>query len=217
MSAMRAAMRGVSMRVAMVIAGGAIRECNPWRGAPKRHERRKGARAGLPRRGLVDERQPEQLGLAKELARQAILQLVEPLGMQGEFVFPGRGVHARQRLEFFAAYLQPRPVDVFEARHPAQRRFLGAGAALDAVDDPPQYAHVLAEARPHEVAALVHAEPVHAEYARWMLDHVAHAQPVVEVVAHVVAAEGQHGERIAPYHTLLSRRRGCRLRAQRGR
>ena len=37
----------------------------------------------------------------------------------------------------------------------------------------------------------------HAEDARGLVDGVTHLQPVVEVIAHVVAAERQHGERVA--------------------
>ena len=33
---------------------------------------------------------------------------------------------------------------------------------------------------------------------------LAQVEPVLEVVAHVVAAEGQHGERVAAHHTLFA-------------
>ncbi len=43
------------------------------------------------------------------------------------------------------------------------------------------------------------AEPVHVEDPRGVLaESVAHRQPVLEVIGHVVAAEGLHGEGVAP-------------------
>ena len=47
------------------------------------------------------------------------------------------------------------------AGHPAEQRLLAADAAVRAVDDPLEDAHVLAEARPEELAVLVLPEPVH--------------------------------------------------------
>ena len=78
-----------------------------------------------------------------------------------------------------------------------------------------QHAHVLAEARPEELAALVLAEPVDAEDARRVRDLAAELQPVVEVVGHVVAAERQHRERVAPHLPDRPGGRGRRLRAHR--
>jgi hypothetical protein len=64
----------------------------------------------------------------------------------------------------------------------------------------------LAVAGPDELAGLVLAEPVHAEDLGQVVAHafelVLHVQPVLEVVAHVVAAERQHGERVAAHHAL---------------
>jgi hypothetical protein len=99
------------------------------------------------------------------------------------------------------------PVQILEARHPAQCRLAGVRLAAAAADDPLQDAHVLAEAGPHEIALGILAEPVDGEDARRVFDLVADAQPVVEVIAHVVAAEGQHGERVAAHDTLRAGRR----------
>ena len=49
-----------------------------------------------------------------------------------------------------------------------------------------------------------------------MLNDVTHFQPVIEVVAHVIAAEGQHGEGVAAYHALRSKGGGGGFRAERG-
>ena len=62
----------------------------------------------------------------------------------------------------------------------------------------------------------VGSEPVHAEDPRRTRQRAADVEPVLPVVAHVVAAEGQHRHRVAPQHADLARRRGGRLRRQRG-
>ena len=87
---------------------------------------------------------------------------------------------------------------------------------MHAVDDPLQHAHVLAEAGPEELAVLVAAEPVDVEDPRRVLQAAAEVEPVVEVVAHVVAAERQHGERVAADLAELAERGGRHFRAHRG-
>ena len=68
---------------------------------------------------------------------------------------------------------------------------------MDAVDDPLQHAEVFAVAGPEELAVFVAAEPIDVEDPRRILQAAAEVEPMAEVVAHVVAAERQHGERIA--------------------
>ncbi len=100
--------------------------------------------------------------------------------------------------------------------HEADRGLDGVRAARAALDDPRQHARVLAEPGPEELPVLVLAEPVDVEDLR-QLRAVAPAelQPVREVVGHVVAAEGQHRERVeAQLADLAGRGRG-RLRAHR--
>ena len=70
-----------------------------------------------------------------------------------------------------ASNVSARPVEVLVARHEAERRRRRACARpRAALDDPLQHAHVLAEARPEELAVGVLAEPVDAEDARRMRD-----------------------------------------------
>ena len=80
---------------------------------------------------------------------------------------------------------------------PADGGFFALGAAADAVDDPLEDAHVFAVAGPEEFAVLVFAEPVDVEDARRGGEGALHLEPVTEVVAHVVAAEGEHGHGVA--------------------
>ena len=99
---------------------------------------------------------------------------------------------------------------------------LGAAlSALDALDHPGQHAHVLGEARPDKLAGLIGAEPVDAEDPRQPgaagRELVTQLQPVGEVLGHVVAAERQHRERIAPKHALRASQGSGGLAAHRGR
>src|SRR5690606_29562752 len=131
-----------------------------------------------------------------ERRRQMGAELAEELVVRAQLFLPRRHVDAR-KLPVLAAreLLEPGPVQILEARHDAERRFHAAGATLAALDDPAQHAHVLAEPGPYEAAVRVAPEPVDAEDARRMPHGASHLQPVPEVVAHVVAAEGEHRHR----------------------
>ena len=85
------------------------------------------------------------------------------------------------------------------SRHGADRRLLAVRGALEPAHDPGEHAGVLAVAGPQELAVLVLAEPVHPEDARQLSASSVRSvidEPVPEVVAHVVAAERQHRERV---------------------
>src|SRR5690606_35276763 len=68
-------------------------------------------------------------------------------------------------------------------RQQSNRAFHCLRLALDAADDPLQHAHVLAEARPHEAAVVVLAEPVDVEDPGQLRAWLVEREPVVEVVA----------------------------------
>src|ERR1044071_2433192 len=122
--------------------------------------------------------------------------------MGGELLLPRRAIDARKLCVLRRRELRfdPRPGEVFEARHDPERCLDSRGIALAAARDPLKHAHVLAEARPDELAFRVAAEPVHPEDLRRTREAAAHLQPVAEVVAHVVATESKHRHRIAPDH-----------------
>ncbi len=94
--------------------------------------------------------------------------------------------------------------------------FDGVGLAAAAVENPLDDPQVLAVAGPEELALLVAAEPVDVEDLGRAVHPLAHGQPVLEVVAHVVAAEGQHGHRVAADLALLAELGGGPLRGHRG-
>ncbi len=91
------------------------------------------------------------------------------------------------------------PLDVLVAGHPADGALDGKAPAVNAVDDPFEHPHVVAESGPDELALGVLAEPVDAEDAGRVGDAPADVQPVGEVVGHVVPAEGEHGHGVATH------------------
>ena len=131
------------------------------------------------------------------------------LGVGLEFLFPGGLVDAGDGLELLGAEGQAGPVQFAVGRSDAEHGLLALGLAFDAVDHPLQHAHVLAVTRPHELAVGVLAEPVDAEdrgqRVALLFQFLFHVQPVLEIVAHVVAAERQHGEGIAAHHALRAK------------
>mmetsp|Transcript_42799 Transcript_42799/g.114541 ORF Transcript_42799/g.114541 Transcript_42799/m.114541 type:complete len:503 (-) Transcript_42799:150-1658(-) len=91
------------------------------------------------------------------------------------------------------------------------------GLAINALEHPLEHTHVLAVAGPDEFASGVLAEPVDAEQLGQALAVLLEADPVGEVVAHVVAAERKHGERVAANDTLRAEGSSRGLRAHSGR
>src|ERR1700722_10632092 len=116
-----------------------------------------------------------------------------------DLLLPLGAVYLLEHIEGGARKVETVPVDVFEVRSPADRRLLAEGAATDTVDDPLEDAHVFAVAGPEEFAVIALAEPVDVEDARGGGEVALHAEPVTEVVAHVIAAEGEHGHGVATY------------------
>src|SRR5690606_40616860 len=97
------------------------------------------------------------------------------------------------------AELQASPVDILVGRRHPEYLLDTSGGSIDAAEHPLQHAHVLAKPGPHELAVGALAEPVDAinarQYGARILQALAKLQPMTEIVAHVVAAERQHGER----------------------
>ncbi len=121
----------------------------------------------------------------------------EELFVVHDFAAPGCAVYFLQFVEGFAGEVEALPVDVFVVWGPADGSFFADGAAADSVYDPLEDAHVFAIAGPEEFAVFVFAEPVDVEDAGRGGESALHAEPVPEVVAHVVAAEGKHGHGVA--------------------
>src|SRR5262249_47374606 len=120
---------------------------------------------------------------------------------------PCRRIHGEQLEGRLRAEPEPAEIEPVELRHPSDRRVAGARLALDAPQDPLEHADVLAEARPEHPAVVAGPEPVDVEDARRTREHPADLEPVREVLAHVVAAEGEHPHRIVLRSAGLAARR----------
>src|SRR5215472_18788021 len=138
-----------------------------------------------------------------DLLPQSFRQMRTELGKvfpdERDFPEPSLNIHAQQFRNLFRGQVQPARVQVFGPRQTADGRILGLNLAIAALEDPFQYPAVFAISRPQELAVLIGAEPVHVVNA-WQLRAWSSPdfQIVSEVVAHVIAAEGQHGHRVAP-------------------
>ena len=127
------------------------------------------------------------------------------------------GARSRQSCSSTDSSSSSVPGGEVEARRCRSRRRVGtrpmavstrAGRRPHALEDPLEHAAVLAVAGPEELAVGVLAEPVDVEDLRQLrrVGRLADRQPVREVVAHVVAAERQHRERVAAQRRRLRRR-----------
>src|SRR4051812_49892738 len=125
----------------------------------------------------------------RELARERVEQLEVQIVVRGEFRDPFVLFGRHHRIELRFGEIDAAPIEIFISRHPAERSFDRDGATVDAVDNPFEDAKVIAEARPEKLAILATAEPVDVEHPRRARQPSAEFQPVIEVVAHVVAAE----------------------------
>mmetsp|Transcript_878 Transcript_878/g.2015 ORF Transcript_878/g.2015 Transcript_878/m.2015 type:complete len:634 (+) Transcript_878:965-2866(+) len=144
--------------------------------------------------------------------------------MQLQLGLPFGGVDAGDGVELLGAERQPLPVQVAVVGRHAEDVLVTTAGAFEAVQHPLEHAHVLAVAGPDEFAVRALAEPVDAVDGRQLgpcpfrscLQLGAQVQPVLEIVGHVVAHEGQHRERVAAHHALLAGGRGRGLAAHGG-
>src|SRR5580698_3973106 len=122
-----------------------------------------------------------------------VVQIEKKFFVADDLGAPRGAVNGLQLLKLLPRKLQPAPLDILVARYPADGRLASLGAALHAIDDPAQNAHILAETGPEKLSIRVSAKPVHVEDARSRGQAALHFEPVAEVVAHVIAAKWQHG------------------------
>src|ERR1700751_4051968 len=92
--------------------------------------------------------------------------------------------------------------------HPAEGCFLANRASPRPIDNPFEYAHVLAIPGPKELALVILPEPVHMKHPRCQAQVSLQSDPMSEILAHVVTAEREHCHGIAPYFT--NRAGSCR-------
>ncbi len=148
---------------------------------------------------------------------QARTQRLEELADRVELGLPLVEVDVRRLVVLLTCGMSsPGRVEVARLGHPAEGRLLPADPEARAVHDPLEHAHVVAVARPEELALLALPEPVDQEHLRRVHHLRLHRQPVTEVGADVVAAEGQHREGVAAHDACLARGGRHGLAAERG-
>ena len=104
-----------------------------------------------------------------------------------------------QLVELLLGKAEAVPMDVLVARHPADGSFAAQGAAVCAIHHPLQHAHILAIAGPQELAVGILQEPIHMKNPGCLTQAARHLDPMPEIVAHVIAAEGQHRHGVAAH------------------
>ena len=125
-----------------------------------------------------------------------------------KFVLPAFLVDLEEFSQIFLADFAFETIDVdgVNGGQSTDSGILEFTGVVAAVKDPGEDTAVVAEAGPHELAFGALAEPVHAEdfgQVAFGFTGFADFEPMFEVVAHVVAAEGQHGEGVTTDSTGL--------------
>src|SRR5690349_19538074 len=126
-----------------------------------------------------------------------VVQVEEKLLMPEHFCPPERSVYLLQHLKILRGKRKTGPFDFLVSRPPADRSFASECTAPGAVHQPLKYPHNLTQTGPQEVAVLVFPEPVDMKDPRRLAQGPLHSDPVAEIVAHVITAEGQHSHGIA--------------------
>src|SRR4051794_17503423 len=96
-------------------------------------------------------------------ARHRRANLLEEVAIALHLGLPLVEIDVRRFVDLVVRDVEPGEIEIACLRDPAEERLLAADAKACAIDDPLQDAHVLAEARPEELAVLTLAEPVHEE------------------------------------------------------
>src|SRR6201999_119406 len=157
----------------------------------------------------------ERLELVPDAGRQLVADELEPLFDQRQLLAPLGGIDRQRAVDVGGVDVEPVKVEVVGGGNDADRRLLATRLVLDAVDDPLEHTAVLTEARPEELAAFAAPEPGDEEHLRQLglVRVLAQVDLVLEVVAHVVAEERQHGHRVAAHVADLAFGRGGLLAA----
>src|SRR6266516_7336936 len=88
--------------------------------------------------------------------------------------------------------IEPGKIEIVQARQPTDGRFDRGFASLAAIDHPFQDAHIVAEAGPEKFSVRALAKPVHVKDEWWISQPLSDLEPMAKIIAHVVAAKGQH-------------------------
>ena len=94
----------------------------------------------------------EEFALVDHLGRQMIVEVDEELFVADDLSAPELAVDGLQLLKLLTREFEAFPMDVFVVRSPADGGLVAECAAMGAIDNPFENAHVLAETGPEEVA-----------------------------------------------------------------
>src|SRR5580658_802808 len=107
----------------------------------------------------------QQFALVDHLRWQMVMQVEEEFLVADHLSPPCGAIHGLELFKLLARKLEPRPLDILVARHPANGRFAPLCAPVHAIHNPSKNAHILAEAGPQKLPMCVFAKPVHIEDA----------------------------------------------------
>ena len=148
-------------------------------------------------------------------------ELLKQRLVQGQFLRPSGLVDVGDSGKIGQGKGYAGPLDLVIGRTQTEYIFHPLDPPFDAVYHPFQHPHVVAIAGPDKLAIIPFAEPVDTENSRQRravcCTALRHVQPVLKIVAHVVAAKGQHRKWVSPDHAHLAGRRSGGLRAHGGR
>ena len=131
--------------------------------------------------------------------------------MEQNLLLPIVNMQLHDLLELLGAKVEATPIQVLIVRDPADGAFDTVGLTVCSLHNPLEYTYILTEAGPGKRSVGILTEPVDPKDAWWVVDLTPKLQPVVEVVAHVVAGKGKHREGITAHHTLLTKSCSRRL------
>src|SRR4029077_6873134 len=130
---------------------------------------------------------------------KTIAEVREVLLDERHFRQPTLDVYTEKLLNMRALYVETSGIEIGDLGNPADWGLRGVHLSVTTLKNPFQNAAVFAEARPQKLAIRILTKPVDVEnfrQLRW-LRVLTYLEPMAEVVAHVVAAEPQHGPGIA--------------------
>ena len=115
------------------------------------------------------------------------------------FIYPGVVIDIEKEFDIFVGDVETCGVEIFDIWDITDRSLFGAGIVIGAVEDPFENADVFAVTWPDELSVFILAEPVDGIDLRKLVlvGHFAHVEPMLDVVADMIADEWQHCEWIA--------------------
>ena len=134
-----------------------------------------------------------------EFCRETVAEGGEVLADQRDLGLPLCSVNLEQLIKVSVGDLKAVEIESVSGGQESNGGVNGIAAASHSLKDPLEDSGILAVTGPEPLAVCVFAEPVDVENL-WELRRVSarsNVQPVTEIVRHVVAAEGQHGEGVA--------------------